>query len=380
MTQKKKILFIAKNIPISEGSNTNRIICTIAKNLNEFYNISFFFPKSIVPFGLHLLKKYKLLYKLKDWSFDNIKVRVIPFVQLPGLFATYWLFNRLSKRAKTEFEKEKPELVHAHFGMPDGYLAYLLFKRFGVPYVLTLRTHDIRYLNRLKKWNPDYRKYHCVLKDASYLFVTNSYLQGYFKSFGYEPLILPHGIEKVFMPYEKTDDVIQISCVAHYLKRKNIEWVIDAVRDYRGEKKLQLQIIGDMTDMPDAYKQKCEGNILLLGRMEKEEVIEHLRKSDVFVLPSIIETFGLVYLEAAACGNAIIGHVNEGVCGVFEEDEEMLFAKDFQDFSYKLNALIDDVEFRNRISEGAYLKAKVLTWDNIEERYVSFYEKVINNS
>jgi len=65
-----------------------------------------------------------------------------------------------------------------------------------------------------------------------------------------------------------------------------------------------------------------------------------LFESDIFALPSYKETFGLVYLEAAAARNAIIGFKGEGVWGLFEVDKEMLFCGDFEEFQEQLKLLI----------------------------------------
>ena len=380
MEKKKKVLFIAKNIPIPNRQSGNAIIYTIAEKLRPFYDIRFFFPKSRVPWGLHFFKKYRPLYHLQDWNYHQLKVKVIPFTQWPGLLATYWSFRRSSKRAKSLFKDGAYELIHAHYGMPDGYLAYLLSKKFKVPYVLTIRNHDVLHLNQLKAWNPDYKKYHLVLENASQVLVSNANLQAYLLTLGVESTLMPHGIEAGKLIGEKSlckDDIIRINCVANYIPSKNIEWVIDAVKSYSGERPIALQVIGDTATMPEAYQQLSDSRIKILGKMNNDKVLEELAYGAIFALPSQFETFGLVYLEAAATRNAIVGYKGQGVWGVFEDGVEMLYPGSYDEFKSQLYRLIEDDDLRQTLAAKAYAKAQTLTWEKVSARYQEVYSKAI---
>ena len=57
------------------------------------------------------------------------------------------------------------------------------------------------------------------------------------------------------------------------------------------------------------------------GRISREQIIKYLEKSDVFVMISSAEVFGLVYLEAMALGVVPIGSRNEGIDGVIRNGE-----------------------------------------------------------
>lgn len=380
MGERKKILFIAKNIPIPGDENGNKIIYTIAKKLSELYSVSFFYPKSKVPFGLHLLKKYSPLYNLKDWICEGVKIKVISYTQLPGLLFTYWFFNKVPKRAIEEIAIIKPDLIHAHYGMPDGYFAYLLSKEYGVPYVLTLRNHDILHLNKLEPWNPDYKRYMKVLKKASKVLVTNASLGEYFSRYGIDFELIPHGIDKdkiLIKPPLKDDDVVRITCVSNYISTKNIEWVIDAVMQYEGSGIIELSIVGDMSNMPHKYSLIDTQRVKFLGKKKNDEVLKILAKSDIFALPSAFETFGLVYLEAAATYNAIIGYRGQGVWGVFEAEKEMLFCDSYEVFKSQLEMLIIDANFRQCLQKGSIERARHLDWSSVTKLYQEMYNEAI---
>ena len=62
--------------------------------------------------------------------------------------------------------------------------------------------------------------------------------------------------------------------------------------------------------------------------MEHEQVLAEMRKADIFVLPSINETFGMVYLEAMASGCITVCTENDGIAGIIENNENGFFWKD----------------------------------------------------
>ena len=61
--------------------------------------------------------------------------------------------------------------------------------------------------------------------------------------------------------------------------------------------------------------------VTLLGRLPRPDVVRELRKSDVFVMISEKETFGLVYLEAMACGCITVASRHEGFDGIIRDGE-----------------------------------------------------------
>jgi glycosyltransferase involved in cell wall biosynthesis len=97
---------------------------------------------------------------------------------------------------------------------------------------------------------------------------------------------------------------------------KRIHLAIEAIKTLRenGFEAAQLDIIGPVSS-PE-YQKRLEGlvkkyglgaNVDFVGHMEHHELIPYFQKADLFTLPSHKETFGMVMIEAMACGTPVAG-------------------------------------------------------------------------
>lgn len=377
-----KVLFIAKNIPTPEV-NSNAIVLTIAKEISSFSKVHFLFPKEWLPYGFQYISKYKSIYKLKGWKSKGFSISVLNYPRLPFKQMAYALWTGLSKKDNEFYKKEGPfDLIHAHYLLPDGYFAYLFSKKYKVPYIITIRNADMRFLERSKSDNSDFKKAYKVIINAERVLTLNLAYKNYIDNlFGINALVIPHGIEEEAL-YEKekaSSEILTISCVSQFDEKKNVGWVIDAVKNYKGEVPIQLNIIGSGRN-EEGLKEQARNSkrIRFLGRLSRVDVLDRLKSSDIFALPSSEESFGLVYLEAAATKNAIIGYEKEGIWGVLEENKEALFCRDQKHFEDLLHTLIDNPKLRLDLENSSFSKAKMLNWKNIANEYKKVYSSSIS--
>ena len=120
-----------------------------------------------------------------------------------------------------------------------------------------------------------------------------------------------------------------------------------------------------------------------LGIMDKEELINVYKDADIFVMPSINETFGLVYAEAMSQGVPVLYTKNQGFDGQFDEGVvgysiECTSVKDIQK---KIEMIIKNY---STINVNCIELVKNYSWSRIEEIYRGIYEEVLekvsNNS
>ena len=104
-------------------------------------------------------------------------------------------------------------------------------------------------------------------------------------------------------------------------KDKNVHTIIKVVDALNKQgMKTKLCLVGSITD--PSYKTLIDthqNDIEWYDQCPKEQVLAHLRKNDIFIMPSYHETFGLVYAEAMSQGLPVIYTKGQGFDGFFED-------------------------------------------------------------
>lgn len=219
---------------------------------------------------------------------------------------------------KIKLPKENYDIVIAH--MPSG---ILYADKLGLPFVAGVHNSDLTILT-----SPLYKFYfknrlETALKNAKAIacrsFVIQKKLLALYPEFKNKTFIAPSGVdEKIIIertPLQNRDNIKVLTC-ANFKKRKNIEKVLEATKGLEG---FELTVIGKETDCKKLRKLNPDANFK--GYQPHEKVIEEMKKSDIFILPSVGETFGMVYLEAMASGCITIGTKDDGIDGIIRDGE-----------------------------------------------------------
>ncbi|HSA14350.1 MAG TPA: PhoH family protein, partial [Spirochaetota bacterium] len=100
--------------------------------------------------------------------------------------------------------------------------------------------------------------------------------------------------------------------------------------------------------------------------------------SDLFVFPSITETFGNVVLEALASGLPVVAAAQGGPKGIIQDGRTGYLAipKNVEDFCFKILRILDDPVHRDVLARNSVEYAKSQTWDALCELLFKTYENV----
>lgn len=227
--------------------------------------------------------------------------------------------GNIEKKLKTEFDFD---IIIAH--MPSG---AIFANRLGLEFtagvhvsdleVLTNPVYSIYFKSELEKAHKNAKKIACrseVLKEK----FLKLYPQYKDKTFVCYSGIDAEIIHRNFNPQGK----VKVLTCANLIKRKNVDKVIRECENLD----VELTIIGDGKELKNL--QKLSKKPRFLGRLSRDKVLEEMRKSDIFALPSINETFGMVYLEAMASGCITICTENDGAAGIIRDGENGYFWRD----------------------------------------------------
>jgi D-inositol-3-phosphate glycosyltransferase len=122
--------------------------------------------------------------------------------------------------------------------------------------------------------------------------------------------------------------------------------------------------------------------ITFLGKRGQDTLPYYYSAADVVVVPSYYESFGMVALEAMACGTPVVASqvgglaflVQDGVTGFTVPVDEPEALAD------KLALLVKDEELREKLGQQALAVAQQYAWENIATRILALYGQVLTST
>lgn len=336
------ILFITDLYPVkSDEKTTPRTLLAFVEEWEKMgHNVDILKPNFILnsflrgkPF--YKSGQYEDVFNINYWT--------------PFWFDVKRKFNGNSRLGTlAQLNKHNYNIVVAH--MPSG---ILFADKLGLPFVAGIHNSDIEVLtNPLYKihFKPRLEK---ALKNARAIacrsFVLQDKLLKLYPEFEEKTFVAPSGINKkaaMFLDAKQNEkhsadtnfsrftshislssdmnhslltthhSPIKVLTCAHFKKRKNIDKVIKACK---GLECFELTVIGDGKERKKL--EKIDKNVIFTGRLPHDEVLAKMRNSDIFVLPSVGETFGMVYLEAMASGCITVCTKGDGIDGIIKDRE-----------------------------------------------------------
>jgi len=177
--------------------------------------------------------------------------------------------------------------------------------------------------------------------------------------------VVPHGIEDVPEPLRqrapRTDpEEIRILFVGRLETRKGIRELAEALERVLGEHlAATAHIVGSgyepaQTSLAEALRDKFPQRVHLHGFATDEQLLEHYRDADIFVAPSLYESFGLIFLEAMRFSLPCVGTLVGGIPEVVTNGETGLLSPvgDVTALYQNLARLCTDREFARTLGEA----------------------------
>jgi glycosyltransferase involved in cell wall biosynthesis len=182
-------------------------------------------------------------------------------------------------------------------------------------------------------------------------------------------------------PPEERDPVAL--SIGHSYFHKNYENLIDGMARYRhnyGES-LTLEIVGAPFDKP--YHAGLERRIRDLGlektvRMTgpavRQEIAQKLSRARIYVVTSILETFGLTVLEAMAAGAPVVAARATCLPEVCGEAAVLCDPYDPEDIAKKLHQVASNLDLQQDLQRRGFERVKQFTWDRSASNYIGALE------
>jgi len=120
------------------------------------------------------------------------------------------------------------------------------------------------------------------------------------------------------------------------------------------------------------------GSVKLTGNLPHKQTLEEIKKSEVFICPSLAEGLGIVFIEAQACGLAVIGTAVGGIPDVIQNNENGLLIEPNSStaISEAIKKLLADKTLAARLAARALETVKKFSWERIIVEIENIYQKV----
>lgn len=223
----------------------------------------------------------------------------------------------------------------------------------------------------------------------------SAYVRRHIATYGVDPAkitVIPNGVDTtVYRPQPPTlrerlggFDPLLLS-VGRVIPQKGLPLLIEALATLAADhSRLGLAIVGQGKAIPelraDARRRGIEDRVVFAGFLEDSLLPAAYSSADVHVLPSLWEVFGIVLVEAMACGLPCVASDAGGIAEVVADGRTgLLFPRgDARALAERVRVLVEDAPLRRRMAADARRRAvEVFDWDRIAERTETFYESLI---
>lgn len=280
-------------------------------------------------------------------------------------------------------------IVMAYFLLTDGAVALRLYKKLGVPYIVSIRNTDVNFYLKYFPWLKKLAREilinskKVVFPSPAYIELTKKYLGANFykKEIEHKVELIGNIIDKNWFSKkyeEKTYQTpLKLIYVGEFSKNKRINKIIKSVEILSSKLHVELTLVGNYGDdckNISYLSTKSFASIKIINKVDNvERLIEIVDDHDIFIMPSKTETFGMVYVEAMSRGLPIIYTKGQGIDGYFSEGL----------VGYGVNEplaenIVNNIERillnYKKLSSEARLQSLNFTRDKILKKYINMFK------
>nr|WP_302578901.1 glycosyltransferase family 4 protein [Methanobrevibacter arboriphilus] len=141
--------------------------------------------------------------------------------------------------------------------------------------------------------------------------------------------------------------------VGNIIKRKNVATIIDAKKQLKSG--CVLVVVGDgplLNSLKEKVKVENVEDVIFTGA--RNDIANVIQSSNLLILPSYSESFGLVLIEALACGKPVIGSNVGGIKEIITDDVGLLVEPtDSKGLANSIDLILSDKELREKFQSNA---------------------------
>ncbi len=402
MEKKIKIYSLTTTYPESADSTTHQFVHLLNKELVKLG----FDIKTITPHSKGLATKEEIdSVRIKRFRYlpENSEIGSISITDLinsskVGFLKVTILMMSFFISSFFECLKEKPDILHGHWAFPGGYIAVILAIIFRKKSVVTIHGG----FSILKKFKFLRKIVISSLNKSSYIITNSNYTKNKFIEMG----LKNKNISRIFVPPNFIEHDPDKNSLEKFRERfvdpshkiilfvgglrqvKGIEYLIKSLLEIK-DVKVHLVIVGYgmlQGQLKNLTKlQGLENKVTFFGAATPKEVANFYAISDVFVLPSIIdsggftEAMGLVIPEAMRSGLPVVASSVGGIMDIIEDGVNGLLVeqKDPKSIASAIEKILGDNELEKRVVENSKKTVEQFYPETIGKQHLKIFNRVL---
>jgi len=178
-------------------------------------------------------------------------------------------------------------------------------------------------------------------------------------------IVIPNGVGEEFKPTWKDKNYMLF--VGRLEKHKRVDELIKLAKEIN----FKLKIVGDGPERKklENLANKIRAPVTFVGKVSRKKLIKLYQECSFFVSASRWEGFGLIFLEANACGKPVIGYNLAAIKERIKDGFNGFLVENFEEFKKRALELKEQVNLRKKMGENGVKIVKSYNWERISEMY-----------
>ena len=336
----------------------------------------------------------------REYDADRLySIQRVPFTDIPKLRwpLVWWRLYRAAFRQAPRLENP---VVHCGHVLETGFIGYQLKRKYGIPFVVHTYAEELTGYGRkplARRWMQR------ILAAADGITAIAGYARDLLAELDVDParvIIQPPAADTERYRPDLDGSRLRaelglgdrptLITVARLLRRKGVDVTLEALARLRVEfPDLAYVVVGDGPELPRlreiARSLQVEDAVRFVGRVPHEATPEHYAAADIFIHPNRqtgegdVEGFGIVFLEAGACGLPVVGGnsggtpdaIRHGVTGYLVDGTSPAAV------ARAIEPLLRDADLRRRMGQAGREWSRQFTWERAAERIWRMSEMIV---
>lgn len=282
----------------------------------------------------------------------------------------------------------RPDIIHTHFAVPSGALAWALSVLTGIPYVLTAHLGDVpggvpEKTGKWFRWLEPFTK--PIWRRATKIVAVSEFTrQLALKHYSVDVRVIPNGADvQHLVPAEiKQNHPPQLVFAGRFVYQKNPLTIIKVLSQLK-DLEWTCSMLGDGPLFGDVKKeiakQGMSDRFNLTGWVTPEDVLDQFSKSDILFMPSFSEGLPVVGVQALASGLAIVSSRIGGFLDLVDHEKNgyLIDVHDADAFSRSLRLLLSSPETLLKFRKASIEKSRDFDIQKVVDKYQAIFQNVI---